>query len=135
MKSFKCFNCNSTIDAHEPNCPYCNEKQSYESRAKYLERKLINIECPKCGCNKSFYATSSYFNISYCCDCGAETSCKDKVPLPAPTITNVYCPYCNATDIKKITTSSKIGRIAIFGILSLGKVTKQWHCNNCKSDF
>lgn len=45
------------------------------------------------------------------------------------------CPYCNSTDIKKISGFSKAGSVALFGIFSVGKVSKQWHCNSCKSDF
>lgn len=49
-----------------------------------------------------------------------------------PTIT---CPYCKSTDTKKISGLSKAGSVALFGVFALGKTTKQWHCNNCNSDF
>ncbi len=49
-----------------------------------------------------------------------------------PTIT---CPYCKSTDCKKISGLSKAGSVALWGIFALGKTTKRWHCNNCKSDF
>lgn len=45
------------------------------------------------------------------------------------------CPYCNSTNIKKITTGSKVAHTALFGIFSMSRNSKQWHCNNCKSDF
>lgn len=47
----------------------------------------------------------------------------------------ITCPYCKSTDCKKITNISKAVHTAIFGIFSLGRNGKQWHCNNCKSDF
>ena len=47
----------------------------------------------------------------------------------------VTCPYCQSTNTKKITTMSKAGSVALFGIFAMGKVSKQWHCNNCGSDF
>lgn len=50
---------------------------------------------------------------------------------PKPQIT---CPYCNSTNTKKISTVSRAGSILGFGILSK-KIGKQWHCNNCGSDF
>lgn len=50
---------------------------------------------------------------------------------PKPQIT---CPYCNSTNTKKISTASRAGSILGFGILSK-KIGKQWHCNNCGSDF
>lgn len=46
-----------------------------------------------------------------------------------------HCPYCNSTNIKKITTRSKVAHTALFGIFSMSRNSKQWHCNNCKSDF
>ena len=46
-----------------------------------------------------------------------------------------HCPYCNSTNIKKITTGSKVAHTALFGIFSISRNRKQWHCNNCKSDF
>lgn len=47
----------------------------------------------------------------------------------------VKCPYCNSTDVKKISGTSKVGSVALFGIFAMGKVSKNYHCNNCKSDF
>ena len=46
-----------------------------------------------------------------------------------------HCPYCNSINIKKITTGSKVAHTALFGIFSISRNSKQWHCNNCKSDF
>ena len=47
---------------------------------------------------------------------------------------SVECPYCHATNVKKITTTSKVVNTAIFGIFGT-KRHKQWHCNQCNSDF
>lgn len=47
----------------------------------------------------------------------------------------VECPYCHATNVKKISTTSKAVHTAIFGVFSIGRNSKQWHCNNCNSDF
>lgn len=74
----------------------------------------------------------------------------DGKPLPNPNLTpqqiaqanaqaqdwlnKVHCPYCNSTNCKKISGVSKATSVAMFGIFSQ-KVKKQWHCNNCKSDF
>lgn len=40
------------------------------------------------------------------------------------------CPTCNSTDIKKISTTSKVTNIAMFGLLG-NKRKKTFHCNNC----
>lgn len=47
----------------------------------------------------------------------------------------VECPYCHSNDTKKITNTSKAVHTALFGIFAMGKVSKQWHCNQCNSDF
>lgn len=47
----------------------------------------------------------------------------------------VECPYCHATNVKRITTTSKAVHTAIFGIFSMGRNAKNYHCNNCNSDF
>lgn len=46
----------------------------------------------------------------------------------------IICPYCNSTNIKKLSFTKKAISIGGLGILS-NKIGKQWHCNNCKSDF
>ena len=56
-------------------------------------------------------------------------------PEPQPSTPTITCPYCKSTDCKKISGLSKAGSVALWGIFALGKTTKQWHCNNCKSDF
>lgn len=44
------------------------------------------------------------------------------------------CPICQSTDIKKISGLSKASSVAMWGIFSR-KVHKQWHCNNCGSEW
>lgn len=46
----------------------------------------------------------------------------------------VECPYCHSVNTKKITTTSKVVNTALFGIFGT-KRHKQWHCNQCNSDF
>ena len=46
----------------------------------------------------------------------------------------VECPYCHSTNTKKISSLSKVGSVAMFGIFSQ-KVKHQWHCDSCNSDF
>ena len=47
----------------------------------------------------------------------------------------IECPYCHATNIKKISGLSKAGSVAMFGVFALGKTSKQFHCNHCGADF
>lgn len=44
------------------------------------------------------------------------------------------CPTCGSASIKKISGISKAGSIALWGIFSR-KVHKQWHCDNCGSEW
>ena len=47
----------------------------------------------------------------------------------------VECPYCHATNVNKITNTSKAMHTVLFGIFSMGRNSKNFHCNNCNSDF
>lgn len=47
---------------------------------------------------------------------------------------SIRCPYCHSTNVKKISTTSRAASAMVFGIISK-KIGKQWHCDNCKSDF
>lgn len=46
----------------------------------------------------------------------------------------VSCPYCHATNVKKISTASRMVSTGFFGLGSK-KIGKQWHCSKCGSDF
>lgn len=52
-----------------------------------------------------------------------------------PNVKSAECPYCHSKDTKKISNLSKAGSVALFGVFALGKTSKQWHCNQCNSDF
>lgn len=46
----------------------------------------------------------------------------------------VVCPYCKSTNTEKINIVSRMMSVSFVGVVS-SKIGKQWHCNNCKSDF
>lgn len=48
---------------------------------------------------------------------------------------SITCPYCKSTDVKKITVTSKAIHTAVFGLFSLSRNSKNYHCNNCGSNF
>ena len=110
VRKYKCVNCGKEISpTRSYYCPYCNFEQPLEGRAEAY--------CPRCG-------KTTYINK------------EGKKSLPVfETSPSVSCPYCNSTNTQKISTANKVGSALVFGVFSLGKVTKQWHCNNCKSDF
>ena len=41
------------------------------------------------------------------------------------------CPTCNSTNIEKIGATNKIGSMALFGIFSVGHVSKTFSCQKC----
>ena len=88
--------------------------------------------CPKCGCKMKYWETFDF---------DTETNKvvkrwreEDRINYVIPTNPVVTCPYCNSTNTKKISLTSKAVNTALFGILGT-KRHKQWHCNNCGSDW
>lgn len=53
----------------------------------------------------------------------------------AASVPTVKCPYCHSINTRKIGVGSKIVHSALFGVFSMGRNGKQWHCNSCGSDF
>jgi len=97
---------------------------------------IIDFACPHCGCKQSYVKMfMEYTEFGECVSCGQRTYRKVLKPLDMDRKKCVRCPYCHSTNTKKISTTSKVGSVALFGIFAIGKVSKQWHCNNCKSDF
>lgn len=103
----------------------------------------ISYMCPKCN-QISMYDNAKEFS-TICANCNIEMVCIGKKFVSSEeeerrqrqlnAIPIVCCPYCGSVNTKKITSGSKIVHTVMFGIFSLGRNSKQWHCNNCKSDF
>lgn len=55
--------------------------------------------------------------------------------IHSPTTSTIKCPTCGSTNLSKITTAHKVGKIALFGIFGMGDNGKTWKCNNCGSKF
>ena len=94
--------------------------------------------CPKCG-NKMMYFGTEEIDIEtkkvvnrYDDDRRIKNPGDSIVPSSTLTVT---CPYCQSTNTKKITVGSKAVHTALFGIFSMSRNSKEWHCNNCNSDF
>lgn len=58
-----------------------------------------------------------------------------KKPEPEENTNQPKCPICQSTNLKKISTAKKVGKIAMFGIFGMGDNGKTWQCNNCGSKF
>ena len=46
-----------------------------------------------------------------------------------------HCPTCQSTNIKKISTTNKVGSAVAFGVFSLGHLSKTFKCNDCGMKF
>lgn len=110
-------------------CPKCNKIYLFETSKEYT------AICSDCNCELTFI--DNY-------DCDTELAEQRKnAPKYDPTqdpnskyyIPVVKCPYCHSTNTKKISGLSKASSVALLGIFALGKTSKQWHCNQCNSDF
>lgn len=56
------------------------------------------------------------------------------IELFKPKSISVTCPYCKSNNVAKIGTIGRAVSVHTKGAAS-GKIGKQWHCNNCKSNF
>lgn len=97
--------------------------------------EIVEVICNKCGYNKSKVIRLDNVEGGECLKCGNLTFYKRTGPIAEPFKPTVKCPYCGSTNTKKISFGTKAAHTALFGVFAVGKVSKEWHCNNCKSDF
>jgi uncharacterized OB-fold protein len=67
--------------------------------------------------------------------------CNKEISSSAPTCPNcgrpmqlqqILCPNCKSPDIERISGVSKAGSALMWGVLSMGKLTKTYQCKKCK---
>lgn len=58
----------------------------------------------------------------------------DTRPLTRESDNTPRCPTCSSTNIRKLSATSKLVDVAVWGVLSR-KAHKQWHCDNCGSEW
>ena len=58
----------------------------------------------------------------------------DEVVKYHPDHIQPQCPHCSSYFTRKISTSSKLFSVGLFGLAS-NKVGKQWYCHTCKTYF
>ena len=74
VKTYKCVKCNNKIDPmHNFLCPHCGEIQPLKNRAEAIGDEIVNIKCPSCGFEQSFYRKGDCFDSAYCAKCGETT--------------------------------------------------------------
>lgn len=110
---------------------YCKKCQI----TKFIESKeAFNGICKACGNKMEFRGEHLYNNdgLNAIRICNTQKNVRQKqISYGKPTIT---CPYCQSTNTSKISATSKFINTAVWGIFGT-KRHKQWHCNDCGSDF
>lgn len=105
-------------------CPKCNNNSS--TPWEYKGAKFQ--QCLKCGQLIQIQQSDEYDNY-----CKEQQIIREQKSIDnKPT---VECPYCHSIDTKKISNSSKAIHTALFGIFSMSRNSKNFHCNQCNSDF
>lgn len=144
-----CPKCKMNFSDTFDECPYCEEKLIVQdiTLSETSELDILDMSDDEILCKYQDYLRSIRNQGCNLTDKefvdGIRQGQKEKlynqyvseVKSPQPQDVTITCPYCNSTDCKKISGLSKAGSVALWGIFALGKTTKQWHCNNCKSDF
>lgn len=104
-------------------------------------------QCPNCG-----RTYTEFENVYYCGNCNYRLVRQENIKeIKNPKLsehnyniigtikdhnkTEIKCPYCHSTNTKKITNTSKAIHTALFGIFSMSRNSKNFHCNNCGADF
>lgn len=102
-------------------CKNCDERYSFDTSKEYSKI------CPTCNMEMEFWTNMD-------CDTELAEQRKNQAPIVPSTKPTVTCPYCQSTNTKKISGTSRFVSTGLFGLAS-SKVGKQWHCNKCGSDF
>lgn len=140
--SFKidiCKRCGYISMGHSAKCPFCNipttkydigySMEEYfaleRDELEKLERHILEDVIKK---SPQFKQEAMDFRKKSSLEAIKESA--RKYARSGPTIT---CPYCNSTNTRKATAGSYVSN-GFFGFFSKS-FGKQWHCNNCGSDF
>lgn len=94
-------------------CKVCKNKMIFEGESKPYEPNVHNLRTITSNPGKPSWETK---------------------PDPPEPVCVPKCLICGSTNVKKISGASRAASIGFWGIFSK-KIGKQWHCNNCGSDF
>lgn len=106
-----------------------------------IVNKHYRINCEKCGHDESsvivIEGPFGSVTMGQCNKCKGKTFeySSGEINNRETNAYNIKCPFCQSGNVQKISEASKLASAVAFGVFSLGKVTKTWHCNNCGSNF
>lgn len=152
MALIKCIDCGKDVSDRASSCPNCGcpieDSKQYIMNAEILSRysnEITNLRktyrCSNCGGH--FFTVKLFAGIlmSVCLKCSnhEQILIYNRIELNdwranRQNIAKPHCPYCNSTNLKKIGVGSRMISAGTLGLAG-SKIGKQWHCNNCKSDF
>lgn len=155
MALISCPECNNEVSDKARNCPHCGyglpilDPGVYCPRCLYSCLKLNKKEDNICQFCHIEMVDSIYGTISEIYDYGknhpelklspefneeAYQYRINYVPYEYGSFAGVTCYYCKSANVKKI---SGVRRFMSTGLFGLGSkvIGKEWHCNNCGSDF
>ncbi len=117
-------------------CNQCHHTNRYKGAKNTIPEKIY---CKKCG-GLTHYAITKEVNKDgkYTGQQYVESDLQTKYPLSQYTSNHtsyiIECPYCHATNVRKIGIVTRSVSAGLFGLGSK-KIGKQWHCDHCGSDF
>lgn len=127
---FKCAEINDT----DLSCPICGRQEEFIDLDMSSFVKMSDSEKEQFAVNyvgHDFDPELKAKRIEYDCNRNAQIY-KNVEQANAQ---HPECPYCHSRNTKKITTGSKVAHTALFGVFSMGRNSKNYHCNECGSDF
>ncbi len=111
-------------------CKKCNKTIYFQTNMKY------NTICPTCKNEMQLLWEHDYKpNNGLSAIKNSNVKKKINTEFCRTDTPTVECPYCHSTNTKKITNTSKAVHTALFGIFSMSRNSKQFHCNQCGADF
>lgn len=102
-------------------------------QSSFIPGQQIVKKCKVCGNNMELYYTRDY-NPQNGLKAIKESNNEKKNLQHFNSTIVVECPYCHSTKTVKISGLSRAASIGFWGIFSK-KIGKQWHCEDCGSDF
>lgn len=144
MALIKCPECGKEISDKAPACIHCgfplNQEEKnilekcincgYTDLAKLDNHGAVHLICKKCGYVHQINETDEHVKFMEL----AERERQQNFDRSHGNPQLIKCPYCQSTSCNKIGTVKRSLSVALLGIAS-SKIGKQWHCNNCGSEW
>ena len=129
-KAVACIHCGYPFNREEKSvvkkCVNCGHHDLGEVNS----HGAVHLICKKCGYVHQLNETQEH--IEFIEKASAERQQNYDKSHGNPKL--VKCPYCGSTSCNKIGNIKRSLSVALFGIGS-SKLGKQWHCNNCGSEW